>query len=208
MIAKYRNVENYFKGEFKLGFWSRKVTLKKLHYVKEELRKIDISELRTLKSDANSLAEWFKSINYMFTILIFMCTVFTGAWTSLNQNLLNISNSLTDVIAEERLKALQSAENLDPFIKEEQTITMLNKVTERKQKNARDVYFDFYIFMIVIMIGLFIFASLVLFSSRKYFTISFLLNEVLEEKKELTGEKNSLKELREKRLELKYKTRI
>lgn len=204
MIAKYRNVESYFKGEFKLGFWSKKITLKKLHYAKEELRKLDITELRTLKSDANSLGEWFKTLSYLFAILMFMGTVFTGAWTSLNQNMLNISNNLTEGVAEERLKALQSVNNLDPFIKEEQTIKMLINLSEIKQKNVRDSYLEFYLFVIVIMICLLIFAALILFSSRKYFTISFLLNEVLEEKKELTINRNNLEESRDKRLQQKY----
>ncbi|WP_018752855.1 hypothetical protein [Paenibacillus sanguinis] len=217
-MEKFKNIEDFLKKKYNIRLLSWRSSLNKQHEMKEDLKKRDLNELRTLKSDANALSEWYKSISYVFSVLSLIISLFISIVTTSNQNQLNFNNAIIDDIAQLRLKGIEEEWNVSKT-KKSQGEEIILKTAELKGeeilRNFREITILFLSFMILM-----VFISIViLYTSRKYFSINNLINEVIEEKKEeqndLMGKsineekervklRNDYEKVRKERLDQKY----
>jgi|GEM_PF-6347626 len=210
--TNYKHIEGFMKGEYGIGFLSRKkLSIIKLHEIKENLKERETNELRTLKSDANALGEWYKSLSYFFTILALIMTMFVGLITSTNQNQTNLNNALSDSVGEARVRTIINTKDLDPVLMEEQTLKMLTAIATVKNNNLWLTYAENALLLMGIIVTVIVILLMILLTSRKYFTVSILISEAIEEKKEALEKERVLKlqqETQNSKLEILRKERL
>lgn len=217
-MKKYKGIEDFLKAEYNISFFSWRCSLNKQHEMKEDLKKRELNELRTLKSDANALSEWYKSISYVFSVLSLIITLFISIVVTSNQNQLNFNNAIIDDVTQLRIKRIEewSSSKTKESQGEEIILKMAELKGEELLRNFREISIVFLSFTIL-MVAL---SIVILYTSRKYFSINNLINEVIEEKKEeqiglirknVDEEKervklrNDYEKMRKERLDQKYK---
>lgn len=178
----YKNIESFLYNEFDVKMLSfKKISISKQSEIKENLVQRDFSELRSLKSDAAALSDWFKSLGVIISILGVVFTMFIGFTSTTNQNLNNFLNSYIDIVQEQRLKDATALE--DAVMREVQANKVIEDFGKIKADSLDDIVRRNLVTVIFSALFLGLFMIFYVGTSRKGYAVNNIISEAIEEKK-------------------------